>query len=169
VASAPEWERRGLSSRGRRVAHALAEAILCDDGRGKLEAPAAMCARSVESFDRTVGACSGQMRAVMRLFLWLVEWLPPIVLRRASRASRMPLAERVRYLEALETSPSPLLATLFVAVKLPLTLSAYEEGAALAATGFDRVTIASRRVRHGLGGPLTPTATGTARAAAPPP
>ena len=62
-----------------------------------------------------------------------------------SRASRLPLARRVYYLDKLEHCKIALLAMLLVAFKLPITMIAYEMGPELRLTGFDRETIATPR------------------------
>ncbi|MCC6521135.1 MAG: hypothetical protein IT373_00605 [Polyangiaceae bacterium] len=173
VASAPDWERPGLSERGRRVARAVAEALLCDDRGDGLVAPAEMCERSVDGLDRSLGACSSTVRVGLRALLWLVEWLPLVVEGRAARASHLPLRARAAYLEALETSSFPLFNMLLVAVKIPLTIAAYEEGEALRQTGFDRASLAERRgklpilQRLDTAAGRAPAATGGAGAGAP--
>ena len=53
--------------------------------------------------------------------------------------------ERVRYLEALEQSRIGLLSMLFVAFKVPLSLTAFEEGEELRMTGFNRESTVARR------------------------
>jgi hypothetical protein len=62
-----------------------------------------------------------------------------------SRASRLPLARRLAYLHRLEHARFALIATLFVAFKLPLTMIAFELSPELALTGFDRPTISTPR------------------------
>jgi hypothetical protein len=77
-----------------------------------------------------------------------VEWLPIVILGDLSRASRLPLARRLAYLHRLEHAKIALIATLFVAFKLPLTMIAFEVGDELGSTGFDRATISTpRRVK----------------------
>lgn len=55
------------------------------------------------------------------------------------------LADRVRYLSALEASRSGLLAMLFLAFKVPMGIVAFEEGDELRSTGFDRPSTTARR------------------------
>jgi hypothetical protein len=64
--------------------------------------------------------------------------------------SRLPLRARLAYLEALESSRVGLLSMLLVAFKVPLCIPAFEEGAELAMTGFDRASTAARRGSPGL-------------------
>ena len=145
VASAPDWGRRGLSAAERRLALSIAEALLSSDEEGEPSASAEMCARSVDGLDRMLGACSAPIREGLCALLRLVEWLPPLVVRRVRRASHLSLTDRIHYLEALETSRLPFLPMVLVAVKVPLTLNAYEEGEALRATGYDRPSTSARR------------------------
>jgi hypothetical protein len=145
TASARDWARPGLSPRGRAVARAAIEAFLCD-GDGTLVPPdSAWCDRVVESYDLSIGACSPQIRVLMRLFVWLLEWLPLWVIGKKSRMSRLAVADRLRYLRALEAHRSAPFALLFVGLKIPMLMSAFEQGEALAITGYDRPTTYARR------------------------
>lgn len=114
------------------------------DGRGRLVPPAAdECARVVESFDRAIGATSVNLRGGVAALLALVELLPPLVVRRMRRMSKLPLAERIAYLQALEDSPIGVLTVVLVGLKIPMAIYAFEEGEALRMTGFDRSSTAS--------------------------
>lgn len=144
IPSAKEWGRRGLSSRTRRIALAAVAAFL-SDGTPLRAPPESECERVVDSYDLAVGNASVTMRAAMRLLLTVVEWLPWIVMGKASRMSRLPLADRVAFFTAMERHPRASFTMLLIGTKLPLTLAAYEEGDALKLTGFDRPTTASRR------------------------
>jgi hypothetical protein len=147
VASAADWGRRPLGARGRRIAGAAIEAILCDREGERLRPPdAAWRERVVDSFDLSVGACSFQVRFGMRALLFLLEWLP-LALGTLRRMSRLPLAARVAYLDALERHRWAPLTMLVVATKVPMTVAAYEQGEQLGMTGYDRPTTAARRVR----------------------
>lgn len=147
VSSAEEWDRPGLDAAGRRVATAAIEALLCDaDASGALVAPSqAWLERVVHAYDRSIGAASVQVRLGVRVLVALLEWLPIVVLVRASRMSRLALEERVRYLEALEAHPFAPLTMLLVATKVPMLMSAFESGEALRLTGYDRETTYARR------------------------
>lgn len=92
-----------------------------------------------------VGATSAQVRLGTRVLLTLLEWLPIVVLGTFRPMTRLPLAERVRYLEGLEHHPRALLTMLLIATKVPMLMSAFERGAPLAETGFDRPSTAARR------------------------
>jgi hypothetical protein len=158
--SAEDWGRRGLTAAGRRIALAAAEALLSDrDEHGRLVAPApAACQRVADEFGLAIGACSANLRRGVGALLGLVELLPPLVVRRPARMSRLPLPERVGYLQALEDSRLGVLAMLLVGVKIPMAISAFEEGDALRMTGFDRATTtatqpAPQAEQHGGGGP----------------
>jgi hypothetical protein len=148
VASAPDWGRRPLGEGGRRITHAALEAILCDrDGERLLPPDEVWRERVVESFDLGLGACSTFERLGLRALVLLLEWLPIVVIGKAARMSRLPLATRIEYLGALERHRWALLTMLMVATKIPMTVAAYEEGEPLRMTGFDRPTTASRRLR----------------------
>ncbi|HEU4412070.1 MAG TPA: hypothetical protein VFS43_42910 [Polyangiaceae bacterium] len=140
---APRWPEGRV-----RRARAVVEALLADrDARGALVAPpAAECDRLVGEFALWVASGSNNVLTGFRLFFVLLEILPPFVVGRLAPMTRLSLAERVAYFEALEGSRLGLLASLFVAVKLPLCALAYEGGDSLSLTGFDRTGIAVRRL-----------------------
>jgi hypothetical protein len=102
--------------------------------------------RVADEFDLLIGAGSVDLRRGFRLLAFLVEWLPIVVVGAFSRASRLPLARRLAYLNGLEHAKWALLATLFVGFKLPLTMIAFELEPDLARTGFDRATISTARL-----------------------
>jgi len=146
----------GLGVRGKRraaglwpitrpVALAAAQAILADrDASGRLTPPdPERCGQVVDEFALTIGYCSGTMRLGMNGLLALIELLPPVVVRRFRRMSRLPLAERIRYLQALEEGEHGLLTMLLVGIKIPLSIYAFERGDGLRQTGFDRPSTAS--------------------------
>lgn len=142
-----DWKRRGLSPTSRRVAFAVAEALLSDlDDEGALipGAPDA-CNRGVDAVDDSTGRASADLRRGFGFLCVLMEWLPLFVIGVPSRMTRLPLDARVRYLEALEASRIGFLAMLLVAFKVPLCIPAFEEGEELAATGFDRPHAGARR------------------------
>jgi hypothetical protein len=146
-----DWGRRAFGPARRRAIAALAEALFSSETpAGLAPAPAALADRVADEFDLLVGAGSSDLRRGFGLLAFLVEWLPLFVLGELSRASRLPLARRLAYLHRLEHHRIALLATLFVAFKLPLTMIAFEVGAELGSTGFDRETISTPRQRHKL-------------------
>jgi hypothetical protein len=142
-----EWGRRALSPARRETIYALAEALFAtEDENGLLPAPPRLADRITDEFDLLIGAGSADLRRGYRVVAWLIEWLPIVVLGVFSRASRLPLARRLAYLDGLEHAKIGLLATLLVAFKLPLTFIAYEQAPELHGTGFDRETIATPRL-----------------------
>ncbi|MBW2524470.1 MAG: hypothetical protein JRI23_09855 [Deltaproteobacteria bacterium] len=147
AASAPEWGRRGLSRPLRRIAVAAAEGFLCDRNEaGELVAPdRAACEQVVDDFGLGVGAASAPMRLGMSALLVAAELLPIAVVGRARPMSRLPLAERVRYLESLESHRLGALVVLLAGLKIPMTLSAFEDGEGLRKTGFDRASLSATR------------------------
>jgi hypothetical protein len=126
---------------------AATEALLCDeDDSGVLLAPpAAISERAVDEFDHAVGRGSTDLRRGYAVLSFVLEWLPLLLIGTPSRMSRLSLAKRVQYLEALEASSVGLLVMLYVAFKVPLCIPAFEQGDELASTGFDRPHTTSRR------------------------
>jgi hypothetical protein len=142
-----DWGRRALGPARRKSIGALAEVIFSsEDEEGLQPAAPELVERTVDELDLLIGAGSGDLHRGFRLLAWLIEWLPLIVIGAFSRASRLPLARRLAYLEALDRSRLPLLPTLLVAFKLPLTMLAFELDPELAMTGYDRATLSTRRV-----------------------
>jgi hypothetical protein len=149
IPSAEEWGRPGLNSGGRDIAYAAIEGLLCDfstSKAGELSPPDEnWCARVVDDYAISLGYLAWPTRLGIRFLIRLVEWLPLVVSGRASRMSRLKLPERVAYLEGLENHRWALLTMLLIATKVPMTLSAYEQGEPLRMTGFDRPDTVSRR------------------------
>jgi hypothetical protein len=142
-----DWKRSGLGAWQRRIASAALEAILADeDDHGRLVpgSPDA-CGRGVDWLDAALGAGSSDLRRGFVAITILLEWLPLVVLLAPGRMSRLPLGRRIAYLEALESSRLGLFSMLLVAFKVPLCIPAFEQGAELASTGFDRPSISARR------------------------
>jgi hypothetical protein len=118
-----------------------------EDEQGLVAAPPQeLTDRVADEFDLLIGAGSGDLGRGFRILSWIIEWLPIIVIGAFSRASRLPLARRVQYLEKLEHAKIALLAMLLVAFKLPITMIAYELGPELRLTGFDRPSISTPRL-----------------------
>jgi hypothetical protein len=155
-----DWGRSGFSARARRVAFAFTEALLSDeDENGELiPARPEVCELAVGGLDQAVGNGSADLRRGFAVLAVAMEWLPLLLLFTPTRMSRLPLARRVAYLEALEASSIGWLSMLFIAFKVPLCIPAFEEPGELAATGFDRPGTASRRAL-----PLAPSPAGSAR------
>jgi hypothetical protein len=144
-----DWPKDGLRPWQRRVAWAVAEALLCDedDAGALLPASPEACARAVAWMNHSLGRASSDLRRGFFALSLLMELLPLFVLGTPRRMSRLPLARRVAYLEALEASRLSALPLLVVAFKVPLCVPAFEEGEELASTGFDRPTTAARRLK----------------------
>jgi hypothetical protein len=142
-----DWKRPGLSAGGRRVVHAVTEALLADEGPdgALIPGPRDACERSVAALDDSLGRGSADLRRGFRVLTFALEWLPLFILGVPSRMSRLPMDQRVQYLEALESSRFGLLTMLLVAFKVPLCIPAFEEGDELKLTGFDRSSTTSRR------------------------
>jgi hypothetical protein len=142
-----DWGREGLSPFARRVSLGVIEAIMSDeDAEGHLvPGRAEMCARAVDTLADTVGRGSTDLRRGFAFLCVLMEWLPLFVIGAPSRMTRLPLARRVAYLEALEGSRIGWLSMLLIAFKVPLCIPAFEEGEELADTGFDRPSTVARR------------------------
>jgi hypothetical protein len=141
-----DWGRRAFGPARRRTIAALAEALFSDENAfGLVPAPPELAERVADEFDLLVGAGSSDLRRGFGLLAFLVEWFPIFVIGEFSRASRLPLARRLAYLHRLEHAKIALIATLFVAFKLPLTMIAFELSPELGLTGFDRATISTPR------------------------
>jgi len=142
-----DWAVRGLSARSRRVVFAYAEAMYADEDERGVVVPAspAICERATLWLDHSVGRASGDLRRGFAVLTLLLEILPLFVIGAFSRMSRLPIARRVGYLDALERSRSGLLAMLLVAFKVPTSVAVFEEGEELASTGFDRPSTTARR------------------------
>jgi len=141
-----DWGRRALSPKRRKSIGALAEAILStEDEEGLKPAAPEVVERAVDELDLLVGAGSSDLHRGFRLLAWIIEWIPLFVIGAFSRASRLPLTRRLAYLEAVDRSRLPLLPTLLVVFKLPLTMITLEIDPELRLTGLDRATIATRR------------------------
>lgn len=155
-----DWNRPGLSARSRRIMFAAAEAMYSDeDARGRVTAAGSVvCERAVDGLDRLVGSASEVIRYGFAVFTLVMQVLPLFVIGRFARMTHLPLGERVRYLEALEHSRLGFIAMLFVAIKVPMTICAFEEGDELRSTGFDRPDTVARRTRppRGAGGQASP-------------
>jgi hypothetical protein len=146
-ASTRDWGRRAFSPKRRRSIAAIAEALFSDENEGALvPAPPELVDRVADEFDLLIGAGSADLCRGFRILAWVIEWLPIVVIGAFSRASRLPLARRVAYLQGLEQAKIALLATLLVAFKLPLTMLVFELDPELKLTGFDRPTISARRL-----------------------
>ncbi len=124
----------------------LAEALLADESAGELTpAPETTCQRGVAWLEHSLCRASSTLRRGFPLLVFALEWLPLFVMGRFSRASRLSLADRVAYLEALEESRHGWLCMLLVAVKVPMSIAIFEEGDELRSTGFDRASLSARR------------------------
>ncbi len=138
---------RGLPARAERVARAAIEAILADeDASGRLiPPPVATCDRAVDWLTHAAGAASSDLRRGLRVLTFFLQVLPIVILGVPRRMTSLSLADRIRYLEALETHRFGLFAMLAVAFKVPMCIAAFEEGEELASTGFDRPDTVTRR------------------------
>jgi hypothetical protein len=85
-----------------------------------------------------------------------LQLLPLFVIGAPRRMTSLSLADRVRFLSALEASRFGLLTMLVVAFKVPMGMVAFEEGDELRSIGFDRPSTAARRQLVWVPGPATP-------------
>lgn len=142
-----EHGRCGLDRESRFIVRAFCEALLSDeDGRGRVLAPRAeVVNRVIDEYDVLIGAGSLTMRTGIKGLLRVLNRLPALVLGEFLRMTDLTLPERVVFLEALENSRVGLMATAVIAIKIPLTMLAYEQGEGLELMGFDRPTIQTPR------------------------
>jgi hypothetical protein len=144
VPSAPPWGRRGLDAGTRRIARSALEAILCDEQNGQIVAPAPdWVDRVLDDYDLSVGNAGPQVRLGLRALWRALEWLP--LGSKIGRMSALSLPDRVAFLDGVEHHRFAAVTMIFIALKVPSTLSAFEEGEPLRETGFDRPTTSSRR------------------------
>ncbi len=138
---------RGLPPRAERVARAAIEAMLADeDAAGRLILPpTATCDRAVDWLTHAAGVASGDLRRGLRVLAFFLQMLPLVVIGVPRRMTSLSLADRIRYLEALEAHRFGLFAMLAMAFKVPMCIAAFEEGDELASTGFDRPDTVTRR------------------------
>lgn len=124
----------------KKIVLCLAEALLSDaDDQGRAIPPERGWLEGVvDDFDKMLGAGSPDIRRGMTALVLAIETLPSLVVRKVTRMSELPLAERVAYLGALESSRVGLLAMVFMAFKLPLAMIAYDHGEGLACAGLGR-------------------------------
>lgn len=130
-----------------RILAALVEALVADVGAdGQLVPPSPeLRDRVVGEFDAWIASGGSTLPTGLGLLILVLESLP-LTFGRRSRMSKLPLAERVAFLEDLETARLGLLVAGFVGLKIPLLMLAYEHGELLHETGYDRPDLASRRV-----------------------
>lgn len=142
-----DWGRRALPGFCRPIARAVAEALLADDdGHGGLVPPSdGALDHCVDTLDRWLGHASPELAKGFVALSLAMEALPLAVIGKPARCTRLSLADRVHYLEALEGHRSGLFAMLAVAFKVPLCVPIFEQADGLAETGFDRPTLAHRR------------------------
>lgn len=142
-----DWRRSGLPSFARRICRSVAEAILCDENeRGELVPPDDdMLDRAVRRLDLWLGTGSVQLATAFLALCVGIETLPLVVVRTPRRMTKLPLRDRIHYLEKLEESENGMLSMLLVAFKVPLATVAFEEGELLHSTGFNREDLIVRR------------------------
>ncbi len=147
----------GLWPSSRRVVRAFCEALLCDaDARGRLMSPsAALVDDVVMRFDEQLGAGSSDLRRGINLLCGLMDRMPPVIIGSISRMTELTLSERVALLEAMENARVGLVATMVVALKIPLSMHAYEQGELLAMTGCTRSSLTEPRGDKPIAAPRT--------------
>lgn len=145
VPSAKPWGRHGLDPGARRIAASALEAILSDRRDGVLiAADAAWVERVLEDYDLSVGIAGRQVRIGLSALWRVLEWLP-LSMGKLRPMSRLSLADRVAFLDAIEHHRVAAVTMIFIALKVPSTMSAFERGDPLRSTGFDRETAGARR------------------------
>ncbi len=137
----------GLSPSSRRVVRAFCEALLCDaDAHGRLMSPSSELVEDVVlRFDKQLGAGSGDLRRGINLLCGLMERMPLVIIGSPSKMTELTLSERVAFLETMENARVGLVATMLVALKVPLTMHAYERTDMLKLTGFNRSSLKEPR------------------------
>ena len=148
IPSAEDWGRSGLTARARAVARAAAEAVLAKMGPGdELVAPASgWVDRIVDDYDHALGQASRPIRMGVNALIVSFDVLPVVVAGGLSPLRRRSLNDRLRFLDRVENHRLGALTMAWIAIKVPLLVSAFEEGEPLAETGFDRPSTTSRRL-----------------------
>ena len=100
---------------------------------------------AVLRFDEQLGAGSSDLRRGINLLCGLMERMPLVIIGSLSKMTELTLSERVAFLETMENARVGLVATMVVALKVPLTMHAYEQGELLELTGFTRPSLAEPR------------------------
>ncbi len=142
-----DWRKSGLPAFARRICRSVAEAILCDENeRGELVPPDDRTLdAAVHKLDLWLGTGSAQLATGFLALCVGIETMPLLVIRSPRRMTKLPLRQRIHYLEKLEESENGMLSMLLVAFKVPLATVAFEEGELLHSTGFDRDDLIVRR------------------------
>ena len=138
---------RGFAPWQRRVVRAFAEALLSDiDKHGHAVAPAPQLVDgAVDRLERWLGAGSPELQRGYRLLCAALQSLPPVAIGTMCRRTRLALAERVVYLDALERSRTGWLSTMLMGLKLPLGMVAFETTEELRRMGVDRESLTEPR------------------------
>ena len=109
---------------------ALAVALF-DHGEGLPADRLTWLLTDLESF---LGHAGPRTRGLFVLVVAVLEWLPLVVLGRATRLSRLSSSARLEFLERLERGPFAILLAL---PKAAMSLTYYEHPDALKETGYD--------------------------------
>lgn len=147
--SAEDWGRPGLTRRARAVARATAEAALADrssDANALVAPDGAWLDRIVDEYDAALGQASRPIRMGVNALLVAFDYFAVPLCGRLAPMRRRSMAERLDYLERVENHAVGAVTMAWIAIKVPLLVSAFEEGEPLAATGYDRPSTASRRL-----------------------
>jgi hypothetical protein len=136
-----------LGPAARRVVVGLAEALFAPDGEAS---PERLTAVALDT-DAFLSFASRRMRRAIALGLFVVRWLPLLVLRRAAPFDQLDRADRVRFVEALDRSKVPALPLLLALYKTILAMIFFEDEATLVTLGVprpgDRTYLALARTR----------------------
>lgn len=148
IPSAEAWGRPGLTRRARAIARATAEAVLAKSGTEKQLVPpaSAWLDRIVDDYDQALGEASRPIRMGVNALLMGFDRLPLVVVGGLSPFRKRSLADRLGFLERVENHRIGAVTMAWIAIKVPVLMSAFEEGEPLAETGYDRPTAASRRL-----------------------
>ncbi|MCC6647425.1 MAG: hypothetical protein IT374_17865 [Polyangiaceae bacterium] len=133
------WHQRQLG--------AIVEAMLTDhDERGELAPPSAEVTRLVVEDLSDWLTHSQTMPTAFKALIALLALLPLFFVGRLASVAGLPLDVRVTYLERFERTKVGPLSMAFIAMKVPLVISAYEVPENLRVTGFDRSLTERRRL-----------------------
>jgi hypothetical protein len=122
-----------LAVRHRRVARALAEALLALPRPSGEPDPADAL---IDRFDAHVAAVSRSLRPLLLLALDWLRWVPLVLFVALRPFDELPVEARTSILERMERSRSPLLFLPLVAYKTLLSMMHYEQVSELYALGY---------------------------------
>ena len=123
-----------LSSRALEVLGAMAEALFEEGETGLLEEHKAWLLHDLNDL---FASSTGVSRLAMHAIPWIMEWSPLVTLREFRLLTSLTKEERLKWLEAIETTPIGPLNLIYFLTKTLLCTIYFEHPEMLATLGFD--------------------------------